>query len=294
MHRAAILKGLISRIGVPTEQRSIHAGNIKTSYLAAGSGKPVLLLHGAGNGAIQWYTVIGSLSAHFQVVVPDVVGYGESDKPSAPYDRPFFSAWLRSFVDALGLGQISLVGTSQGGAIALQFTLDNPEKVDRLVLVNSAGLCKAAQEVPWNVKLRMMWQNLFPSLESSRWFLEQYALFDSAKIEQAMMELEEYGREVLRMPGGRRAFWKGRGRAVTPIPTEQLGRILHPTLLIWGAEDRTFPLSSARAAAEIILNAQLQVISKAAHTCFLERPAEFNATLVRFLMERQSNQILAG
>ena len=294
MHRVAVLKGLISRIGVPTEQRSVDAETVKTSYLAAGSGKPVLLLHGAGNGAIQWYTVIGPLSAHFQTVAPDVVGYGESDKPSAPYDRPFFSAWLRSLVDALGLEKVSLVGTSQGGAIALQFTLDNPEKVDRLVLVNSAGLGKASQEVPWNVKLRMMWQNLFPSPVSSRWFLEHYALFDSGKIDQAMIELEEYGREVLRMPGGRRAFWQGQGRAVKPIPMEQLGRILHPTLLIWGEEDRTFPLSSARAAAEIILNAQLQVISKAAHTCFLERPAEFNATLVRFLMERQSNQILAG
>ena len=271
-----VLKNLIGRIGVPTEQRSVDAGSIKTAYLTAGNGEPVILLHGAGYGAIQWFTVIGALSAHFQIIVPDIVGYGESDKPSAPYDRPFFSAWLQSFVEALNLEKISLVGTSQGGAVALQFVLDNPEKVDRLVLVNSAGLGKVAQEVSWNVKLCMMWQSLFPSPVSNRWFLEHYVLFDSGKIDQAMMDLEEYGREVLRMPGGRRVFWQGRGRAVAPIPMEQLGRILHPTLLIWGKEDQSFPLSSAQAAAEMIPNAQLQVISGAGHTCFLEKPAEFN------------------
>ena len=284
-----VLKNLIGRIGVPTEQRSVDAGSIKTAYLTAGNGEPVILLHGAGYGAIQWYTVIGALSAHFQIVAPDVVGYGESDKPSAPYDRPFFSAWLQSFVKALSLEKVSLVGTSQGGAIALQYTLDNPEKVNRLVLVNSAGLGKVAQEVPWNVKLSMMWQNLFPSPGSSQWFLEHHALFDPGKLDQAMIELEEYGREVLRMPGGRRVFWLGRGRAVEPIPVERLGRILHPTLLIWGEVDRSFPLSSARAAAEMMPNAQLRVISKAGHTCFLEKPGEFNEVLLQFLMEGQSN-----
>jgi 4,5:9,10-diseco-3-hydroxy-5,9,17-trioxoandrosta-1(10),2-diene-4-oate hydrolase len=294
MHRVAALKGLIRRTGVPTEQRNVDAGTIKTSYLTAGTGKPVLFLHGAGKGGIQWYTVIGPLSDHFQVIVPDVVGYGESDKPSASYDRLFFSAWLQSFVDALGLEKVDLVGTSQGGAIALQFVLDNPERVDRLILVNSAGLGEVTQEISLTLKLRMMWQELFPSSASSQWFLEHYALFDARKIDQAMLDLEEYGRGVLQMPGGRRAFWQGRGRGVEAIPAEQLEQILHPTLLIWGEEDRTFSLSSAKAAVGVMPNAQLQVISRAGHICFLEQPAEFNRVLLKFLMEEQPGQLVAG
>lgn len=294
MRRVTVLKALIDRTGVPTEQLSVDAGTIRTRYLTAGSGKPVLLLHGAGKGGIQWYTVIGPLSDHFQVIAPDVVGYGESDKPSAPYDRSFFSTWLQGFVDALNLEKVSLVGTSQGGAIALQFVLDNPERVDQLVLVNSAGLGKVTQDVPLTLKLRMMWQELFPSSATSQWFLEHHALFDARKIDEAMLDLEEYGREVLRMPGGRRAFWQGRGRGVEAIPVEQLEQILHPTLLIWGEEDQAFPLSLAEAAVEVIRNAQLRVVSRAGHICFLEQPAEFNHMLLEFLMEKQPRQMVAG
>src|SRR3989304_1302450 len=108
MQRGA-LRSLIGRIGVPTEQRRVGVAGIKTAYLTVGNGEPLVLVHGAGYGAIQWFTVIGALSAHFQVVAPDVVGYGESDKPSASYDRPFFSAWLQGFVEALGLEKLSLV-----------------------------------------------------------------------------------------------------------------------------------------------------------------------------------------
>jgi 2-hydroxymuconate-semialdehyde hydrolase len=294
MRRVALLKALISRTGVLIQQRSVGVGTIKTRYLIAGSGKPVLLLHGAGKGGIQWYTVIGPLSDHFHVIAPDIVGYGESDKPSASYDRLFFSSWLRGFVDALNLEKVSLVGTSQGGAIALQFVLDNPERVDRLVLVNSAGLCKVTQNIPVNLKVRMMWQELFPSSAASRWFLEHHALFDARKIDQAMLDLEEYGREVLRMPGGRRAFWQGRGRGVEAIPVEQLEQILHPTLVIWGEEDQAFPLPSAKAAVEVIPNAQLRVVSRAGHICFLERPAEFSRVLLEFLIEEQPRQKVAG
>jgi 4,5:9,10-diseco-3-hydroxy-5,9,17-trioxoandrosta-1(10),2-diene-4-oate hydrolase len=274
---------------VPTEQRRVDVAGIKTAYLTVGNGEPLVLVHGAGYGAIQWFTVMGALSAHFQVVAPDVVGYGESDKPSASYDRPFFSAWLQGFVEALGLEKLSLVGTSQGGAIALQYTVDHPERVRRLVLVNSAGLGKVAQEVRWNVKLGMMWQNLFPSPRLSHWFLEHHSLFDPGRIDQAMIELEEYGREVLRMPGGRRAFWLGRGKAMEPIPVEWLQGILRPTLLIWGEQDQSFPVSSARAAIEIIPDAHLRVISGAGHTCFIEKPGEFNEVLLQFLKEGHSS-----
>jgi len=279
-----ILNSLITRIGVLSEKRTVYAGPVKTSYLASGSGNPVLLLHGAGKGGIQWYTVIGPLSREFSVIAPDIVGYGESDKPSASYDREFFVNWLCEFVDALNLDRIDLVGTSQGGAIALQFALENPERVSRLVLVNSAGLGEVAQNVPVAVKLRMMWHELFPSSASSEWFLRRHALFNAENVDQGMLELEEYGRAVLRMPGGRRAFWQGRGRAVEAMPVDQLKRIMNPTLLIWGEEDCTFPLSSAVVASELLSNARVEVISKAGHICFLERPTEFNQTLREFLI----------
>ena len=107
MERIALLQKVLRQIGVPIERLSVQGAHIKTNYLSAGVGKPVILLHGgdAGAGGIRWYPVIGPLSACFRVIVPDVVGYGESDKPFASYDRSFFSAWLKNY--PVGLENLS-------------------------------------------------------------------------------------------------------------------------------------------------------------------------------------------
>jgi len=287
MQRTALLQKVIRQIGVPVEHLSVQGALIKTSYLSTGVGKPILMLHGgdAGAGGIRWYPVIGPLSTCFRVIVPDIVGYGESDKPFAPYDRSFFSAWLKNYLDVLGLKKVSIVGHSVGGAIASQFTLDHPEYVDRLVLVNAAGLSKGTQRIPVGIKFRMIWQNLFPSLTASRWFLEHYGLFDAQMINETMLDVEEYGCKVVRMSGGRRVFWLGRGKVIAPIPLERLSQITQPTLLVWGEEDINFPPVIARSAVQMMNNAQLYLIPRAGHNCFYDQPDIFNGILKRFLME---------
>jgi len=276
LSRLAALQSLTNRIGVPVERRSVSAGTIKTTYFAAGNGQPVVLVHGAGAGGITWYRVIGPLSHHSRVIAPDVVGYGESDKPSAPYDRPYFATWLRDFLDALALQKASFVGSSQGGAIALQFTLEYPERVDRLVLVDSVGFGKG---LSLGGVLGLMWGNTFPSRAAGWWF-ERYLVCDPRSIDASW---REYRLEVCRMPGGKRVFWQGRGKAADPIPMEQLCQVTHPTLIIWGEEERFVPLSHAKAAQKVMPNAQLQVIPKAGHIPFFDQPEAFNDVLDRFL-----------
>jgi len=276
--RLAALESLTKRIGVPVEKGNISAGAIKTAYIAAGNGQPVVLIHGAVAGGITWYGVIGPLSHHWRVIVPDVVGYGESDKPSAAYDRPYFAAWLRAFLDALDLPKVSLVGSSQGGAIALQFALENPDRVDRLVLADSAGLGK---EISLGGILGLMWGNTIPSKVAGWWF-NRYLVYDPRSIDAVWAE---YKLEVCRMPGGKRVFWQGRGKAVAPIPVEQLRQVIHPTLIIWGKEERFFPLSQAEAAQRVLPRAQLRVIPKAGHIAFFDQPEAFCDLIIRFLKE---------
>ncbi len=285
MPRTALLQELINRIGVPVQQQTVTAGGIRTSYLSAGAGEPVVLLHGgdAGAGAIRWLTVIGPLSAHFCVIAPDLVGFGESEKPPALYDRPYFSSWLEQFLAAISLHQARLVGHSLGGAVALQFTIDNPQRVDRLVLVNAAGLGPASQRVPASLKLRMILQNLVPTRASSKWFLEHHVLADPANITETMLQLEDYSREIVRSPGGRRVFWQGRGRAAGPIPLDDLARVPCPTLLIWGEDDPNFPLASAQTAVRRLPRGRLKIIHGARHACFVDQPELFNDTLLHFL-----------
>ena len=288
MKSKVLLQKIIKQIGVPVEQLSVQAGFIKTGYLSAGMGKPVLLLHGgdAGAGGVRWYPVIGPLSSCFRVVVPDMVGYGESDKPFASYNRFFFSIWLKNFLDALDLDKIYLVGHSVGGAVASQFTLDHPEYVERLVLVNAAGLGKGMMQAPVKVKLRMMWQNLFPSRTASRWFLEHHGLYDARTINDTMLDVEEYSCEVIRMSMGKRVFWLGRGRVINPIPMEDLSKITQPTLLVWGEEDTNFPPTIARLAVQMIKGAKLCLIPGAGHNCFYDQPEIFNDLLKRFLISK--------
>src|SRR5262245_34047550 len=122
-------------------QESVSAGGVTTYYLVAGSGDPVVLLHGGGAGcnALNWGLAMVTLSRHFRVSAPDIVGHGESDKPAVTYDKMYFADWLHHFLYALDLTHINLVGSSMGGAISIQYTLNHPEAIKRLVLVNAAG-----------------------------------------------------------------------------------------------------------------------------------------------------------
>jgi len=283
-----ILAKLLKRIDAPVSCKAAIVNGVKTSYLEAGSGQPVILIHGgdSGVGGIRWLPVIGPLSRHFNVIAPDMPGYGESDKPSASYDRKYFSQWLNCFVNVVNLSNIRIIAHSLGGAVALQYALEKPSRIKQLVLVNSAGLGKASQKVSLHLMFRMMWNNLFPTPRGSEWFLRNQVLYDPTMINQELLELEEYGRAVVMMPGGKKVFWLGRGRAIKPFQMEFLKRVLPSTLIIWGAEDTNFPLSAAQAAAKIMPNAHLHVIKKAKHLCYYDQTEEFNKVLISYLLGR--------
>lgn len=202
---------LIEKIGVLVEQGELIVDSVKTSYLSAGGGDAVIFLHGAGAGAVTWYPSIGTISKSFHVIAPDIVGYGESDKPIASYDRPYFSKWLNDFLIAMNIPKAYIVGLSQGGAIALQFTIDYPQKVDKLVLVDAAGLGAKISFLPM---FGMIWMNSFPSAMASR-FNAPYLL---KKPKNRDPNHILYSVAVLNYPGGKNAFRQGKGAAVSEIP----------------------------------------------------------------------------
>jgi pimeloyl-ACP methyl ester carboxylesterase len=211
------------------------------------------------------------------------VGYGESDKPFAFYDRLYFSEWLFSFIRSLGLSRVYIVGHSVGGAIVLQLAQDHPETVGRMIIINAAGLGKGMLKVPNSIKLRMIWQNLSPSTAGSRYFLEQYGLFDPGKLKETMLDVEKYGIEVIGNKGGRRVFWLGRGRVVAPFSSEELNRIKCPTLILWGREDKNYPSSIAIRASETIHGAKLTLIPQAGYNCFYDQPELVAQSIIKFL-----------
>ncbi len=271
-------QNLISKMQCNVEQKEIQVGSVNTAYLVAGEGAPLICLHGAGAGAVTWYPSIGELSKSFQVIAPDIVGYGESDKPDASYDKAFFSQWLKDFLLALKISKAHIVGLSQGGAIALQFAIDNPEMVDKLALIDSAGL---GAKVSTGAMIGTILMNSFPSSLTNS-YNSKFILHTPKKRDHNHLL---YSVEVLKSKGRQNAFKQGRGSAVSKIPEESLKQIQSETLVIWGKDDRLFGLEYGEAATKIIPNASLHIIPEAGHLPLIDQTELFNNTLLDFLIK---------
>src|SRR5918999_1582176 len=115
--------------------RAIVAGGIDTFYLEAGTGDPIILLHGLAATNASMLTTLWDLATDYRVLAPDLPGCGASAKPVRPYHAAFFARWLTDFLDGLGIERCHLVGNSLGGRVALEVGMRMPERVNRLVIL---------------------------------------------------------------------------------------------------------------------------------------------------------------
>ncbi|AND70104.1 hypothetical protein ATSB10_26500 [Dyella thiooxydans] len=123
------------------DEKTVQAGGAHWSYYEGGEGPTLVLLHGYDSNKAVWLKVAAKLSPHFHLVIPDLPGWGDSSRdPGADYDVDTQAARLDGFMQALGLRNVTLVGHSMGGAIAGVYAAEHPERVNRLVLVDSFGL----------------------------------------------------------------------------------------------------------------------------------------------------------
>lgn len=123
-------------------ERAVEVDGVRVRYLVAGEGPPVVLLHGGGvdSAELSWRETVPALAEKYTVYAPDWPGYGGSEYPDAPPATEWYAGVLDGFLDRLGLDAATLVGISMGGGTALSLALDRPERVSRLVLVDSLGL----------------------------------------------------------------------------------------------------------------------------------------------------------
>ncbi|MGI8707572.1 MAG: alpha/beta fold hydrolase [Actinomycetota bacterium] len=112
----------------------VRAAGLNTFYLEAGTGPPVVLLHGLGATNASMLPTLWDLSRDHRVIAPDLPGFGESSKPIRSYDAAFYAQWLDAFLDEVGVERASLIGNSMGGRVAIEGALHAPDRVHRLVL----------------------------------------------------------------------------------------------------------------------------------------------------------------
>jgi pimeloyl-ACP methyl ester carboxylesterase len=274
------------------EDRYIQVGNLKTRYWALGDkGTVVILIHGLGVSADIWIHNVEPLAKRHRVYAPDLIGFGRSDKPGPSFSPLDYSRFLDDFMNTLNIDRASLVGQSLGGGIALQYTLQFPQKVSRLVLVDSAGLGK---EVIWT--LRLMSLSLVGELFSYPTrrgveFVFKLAVRNRALITKDFVELYY---DLFSQPGFRDFFLRllrlivnvrgAREEILVPI-MNSLPKITQPVLIIWGDQDRVLPLKHSYLAKEKLPNARLKIMEGCGHIPFFERSEEFNRLVLEFLSE---------
>ena len=129
----------------------------RISYLEAGSGPEVILLHGLGGDSSNWRMTLPVLTGRFHVYAPDQIGFGKSDKPLINYRAATLVDFLNAFYKKLSISKATLVGNSLGGWVAMDFALQYPDKVNRLVLVDSAGYFPLKERAVWPLRGRYCW-----------------------------------------------------------------------------------------------------------------------------------------
>lgn len=259
-------------------------------YVHAGDGPTLVFLHGVLGSHRVWAGLAADLAHDHAVVAPDLFGHGGSDKRIGDYSLGAHAATVRDLMDALAIPTGTIIGHSLGGGIAMQFAYLFPERVGRLVLVGSGGL---GREV--NLLLRA------PTLPGAEWVLpliaSRWARRQGNTLGRGLRligvkggpDVAEawHGFESLGDADSRRAFLSTIRAVVGPegqrVSAQALLPLLdRPTLLVWGGRDRMIPLAHARAAAELIPRARLEVFDRAGHFPHLDEPERFAALLREF------------
>jgi pimeloyl-ACP methyl ester carboxylesterase len=272
--------------GAPVERRLRFGRAAGLSYMEAGEGEPVVMIHGLGGTKASFLpTVVALATAGYHAIAIDQPGFGDSHKPLlAAYDAPYMARAVEKFLDAREIDSAHFVGNSLGGRVTLELGLAHPDRTRKLALL--------ACSLPW--KRRPSWARYLPLLRP-----------ELGLIQPAPRALVE---EIVRrsVPGGRsgwaaagidefvRAYCTPRGRAAFYAAArhivlerseefwERLGALEREALFVWGRYDQVVPRSFAKHVREALPDAKHLVLGSG-HVPQIERPAETEAALKRFL-----------
>lgn len=262
---------------------TVVAAGITTNYLHAGSGEPVVLLHGSGPGVTayaNWRLTIPALAQEVAVFAPDLVGFGFTERPDGvEYSMETWVGQVVGLLDALGLERVALVGNSFGGALALRVAARHPDRVSRLVLMGSVG-------VPFEITdgLDRVW-GYEPSFEAMRDLLGIFA-YSRALVTD---ELAQVRYEASIQPGFQESFSAmfpaPRQRWVDAMvtPDDEIARLPQPTLVVHGRDDKVIPLANALHLLDVVPDVRLHVFGRCGHWTQIEHADAFNRLVLDFV-----------
>jgi pimeloyl-ACP methyl ester carboxylesterase len=256
------------------------------SYLQAGTGEPVVMLHGLGATKLSLLPTLGALADRFHCIAPDLPGFGDSHKPiGAAYDPPFFAAAVVDLLDRLGIERAHLVGNSLGGRVALEVGMRHPDRVLRLGLL--APSLAWRRERRWAPMLRFVRPELGLVQLAPERITDAVVrrLIPGSDDGWAAAGVDEFLR-AYKTPRGRAAFYAAARQIYLEEPDGFWSRLrtLEPdALFVWGKRDKIVPLGFARHVSEAVPGAR-HVELDCGHVPQLERPGETHRALAEFFV----------
>lgn len=277
------------RASVPHSDYSHFADidGVRIHYQDKGTGTALVLMHGLSSSTYSWKDVFEPLSKSFHVIAVDLKGHGFSGKPDGDYTRRAQAVLVMHLLDQLKIEKAWLAGNSMGGEIALNIALQSPQRVEGLILIDSAGV-----NVPGNASLtpaytripvvgRILVALAMTSDKLVRQSLEK-SFYDDTQV--TAERVAAYYRP-LRTRGGQLAAFRAREQFEQfPIETD-LGKVNAPALIIWGAEDPVFPPAAGRKMNSLIRKSTLVIFEKCGHQPQEELPERVVDELMRFIQE---------
>jgi pimeloyl-ACP methyl ester carboxylesterase len=256
--------------------RSAHvqAGPYRLRYLEAGSGPPVVLVHGLGSSATQdWGRLIAPLGRRFHVYAPDLPGFGASERPAAAdYSIPMQVEAVRAFMQAVGVGRARVAGLSMGGWIVSRLAGEHPEMVERLVVVDAAGMRPERPDIPAEVLLPRDEEGVRRLVAAVRHKAPVPPSFVARDILAHRLREEWITRRALESmrDGG---YWLN----------GTLGRAGMPVLVVWGKQDALIPVAYAEGLRAQFPHAVLTVLDGCGHVPMADCPEAFDRAVLPFL-----------
>jgi 2-hydroxymuconate-semialdehyde hydrolase len=267
----------------PEIGRTVSAGGFDTNFHDVGQGSPVLLIHGSGPGVTawaNWRTVIPELSQAFRVLAPDMVGFGYTARPAeAAYSLDLWVTHALDFLDALDIGRTHIVGNSFGGALALALAIRAPDRVDRLVLMGSAGL-----EFELTAGLESVW-GYEPGIEAMHHLVDLFT-FDKKYLTDDLVKMRY---EASMRPGYQDSYAsmfpapRQAGIGLLASPEDRIAALTNATLIVHGRDDRIIPLTSSYRLHDLIGPSELHVFGQCGHWTQIEHNARFCRLVSDFL-----------
>jgi len=260
------------------EEKFLEIDGHRIRYLESGSSKNTLvLIHGLGASAERWNHVIPLLEDNFRVIVPDLIGFGYSDKPTADYTPDFFSDFLEKFFTALKIVRPNLIGSSLGGQISAEYAASHSDNIEKLILVSPAGMMKKSTPALDAYIMAALYPNVI-SAKNAFEMMEGSGKNVEENIVSGFVER-------MQLPNAKLAFMSTvLGLKNSESITSKLQSITIPTLIIWGGDDPVIPINYADDFVSAIQDCRFFRMDGCGHTPYVQNPYLFTTKVLEFLI----------